>query len=147
VIVTYEEDAAYDHPDHVQTARVTRAAVDATGIPRKLYLTAFSLKAWRRVADLVREQGIELPFQEPSPEFLERAAETERRTTTIVDVSRYAEAKRAAVRAHASQMDQAFFTKLPPDAFDLAFSQEHFIRAFDDTGVPVPEDDLFAGLR
>jgi LmbE family N-acetylglucosaminyl deacetylase len=121
--------------------------VEGTGITRKLYLTAFSLKVWRRVADVVRERGLELPFEEPSPEFLERSAETERRITTVVDVSPYAAAKRAAVRAHASQMDQTFFTKLPPDAFDLAFGEEHFIRALDDTGAPVPEDDLFAGLR
>ena len=29
----------------------------------------------------------------------------------------------------------------------LAFGQEHFIRAYDTTDAPLPEDDLFAGLR
>ena len=33
------------------------------------------------------------------------------------------------------------------DAAEQAFGRESFIRVSDTTGAPVPEDDLFAGLR
>ena len=55
--------------------------------------------------------------------------------------------KLAAVSAHASQMDETFFTGMPPATFELAFGLEHFIRAYDTTDAPLPEDDLFVGLR
>ena len=147
VVVTYEEDAAYDHPDHVQTARVTLAALRATPIPSKFYLVAMSMKHWGRVRDALEVQGIPLPFPEPSPEWMQRLADTQERITTTVDVGPFADRKRGAVLAHASQMDQAFFTKMPADMFNLAFGEEHFIRAHDTTASPLPEDDLFAGLR
>jgi hypothetical protein len=48
---------------------------------------------------------------------------------------------------HASQLDESWFLKFPDDAFVEFFGYETFIRAEDRTGAPVPEDDLFAGLR
>jgi hypothetical protein len=36
---------------------------------------------------------------------------------------------------------------MPPETFRLAFGMEHFIRSHDATGAPLPEGDLFAGLR
>jgi LmbE family N-acetylglucosaminyl deacetylase len=72
---------------------------------------------------------------------------TQERITTAVDVSPFIDRKREAVSAHASQMDETFFTGMPPETFELAFGLEHFIRAEDSTGTPLPEDDLFAGLR
>jgi len=40
VIVTYAENGGYGHPDHVQTHRVTLAAIERSGWPAKLYYTA-----------------------------------------------------------------------------------------------------------
>jgi LmbE family N-acetylglucosaminyl deacetylase len=74
-------------------------------------------------------------------------AHTQERMTTSVDVSGFVERKRAAVSAHASQMDETFFTRMPPEIFKLAFGTEHFIRSHDATGAPLPEGDLFTGLR
>jgi LmbE family N-acetylglucosaminyl deacetylase len=147
VVISYEEDSAYDHPDHVQTARVTLAAVAATPIPKKLYQAAMSMQHWERVLAALKQAGIEMPFPEPDPEFLQRMEQTQERITTTVDVSRFIDRKRAAVSAHASQMDETFFTGMPPATFELAFGLEHFIRAYDTTDAPLPEDDLFAGLR
>jgi hypothetical protein len=36
---------------------------------------------------------------------------------------------------------------MPPDSFGDVFAEESFIRAYDRTGAPLPETDLFAGLR
>ena len=40
VVVTYDDNGGYQHPDHLHAARAAVAAVSATGIPSKLYLTA-----------------------------------------------------------------------------------------------------------
>ena len=41
VVVTYDENGFYGHPDHIQANRVTRAALEQSGIAAKLYYTAF----------------------------------------------------------------------------------------------------------
>ena len=66
---------------------------------------------------------------------------------TRVDGSAYAAQKRAALAAHASQLEGTFFLKFPDEAFAKAFGAESFIRERDTTGAPLPEDDFFAGLR
>jgi hypothetical protein len=55
--------------------------------------------------------------------------------------------KREALFAHSSQIQQSWFSKIPADIAEAAFGHESFIRATDSTGAPLPEDDLFAGLR
>src|SRR5690348_5838014 len=39
VIVTYDENGFYGHPDHIQAHRITMEAVARTGIPAKVYWT------------------------------------------------------------------------------------------------------------
>ncbi len=67
--------------------------------------------------------------------------------TTRVDCSGAVEAQFRALEAHASQTDNAFFLRLGVELFKQLFAVEYFVRASDATGAPVPEDDLFAGLR
>ena len=67
--------------------------------------------------------------------------------TTHIDASAYAAQKRAALGAHLSQLDGSFFLRFPDEAFPKVFGIETFIREVDTTGAPLPEDDLFAGLR
>jgi hypothetical protein len=49
--------------------------------------------------------------------------------------------------SHQSQIRESWFSKIPPELGAEVFGQESFIRAMDRTGAPVPEDDLFAGIR
>ena len=37
VVVTYDPNGFYGHPDHIQAHRITMAAVESTGIPAKVY--------------------------------------------------------------------------------------------------------------
>lgn len=148
VVVTYDDYAAYNHPDHTKARQVTRAALELTSIPKKLYFTAMSRRNWDKIRTILEEQGSEVPaFPAPSPEMIQRLDELEARITTSVTVLPFAQRKRAALAAHASQLEESFFTRFAPDVFDLAFGQESFIRVSDTTGAPLPETDLFAGLR
>src|SRR6516164_3327167 len=40
VVVSYDPDGAYQHPDHVHAARSALAAVSSSGLPAKFYQTA-----------------------------------------------------------------------------------------------------------
>jgi hypothetical protein len=54
---------------------------------------------------------------------------------------------RAALAAHESQLSGTHWLRMPADTFNTLFDEETFVRCADCTGSPVPEDDLFAGLR
>lgn len=148
VVISYDPEGAYQHPDHVHAARCALAAAAASGIPAKFYQTAMRRSDWRELWDALREQGVEVPdVREIPPEMLRQMEERERRITTNVDIRPVLERKRAALLAHASQIRDSWFSKIPPELGERVFGRESFIRASDTTGAPVPEDDLFAGLR
>jgi LmbE family N-acetylglucosaminyl deacetylase len=149
VVITYDDKGAYQHPDHLHASRCAQAAVAATGIPDKLYLTAMRRSDWRKLWDALREQGVEVPdfSNRIDDQMLRQMEENERRITTNVDIRSVLDRKRAALMAHASQIRESWFAKIPPEIGEQVFGRESFIRAMDKTGTSVPEDDLFAGIR
>jgi LmbE family N-acetylglucosaminyl deacetylase len=148
VVVTSDDVAIYNHPDHVKATAVTVAALQLTPIPKKLYFTAWSRRNWEKVRQILEESGTEPPpFPEQTAEMIERLEALEARITTTVDIVPFVRQKRAALAAHKSQLEDSFFLRFPPEVFDLVFGEETFIRQSDATGAPVPETDLFAGLR
>jgi LmbE family N-acetylglucosaminyl deacetylase len=148
VVITYDDLGAYQHPDHLHASRCAQAAVAATGIPDKLYLTAMRRSDWRKLWDALREQGVEVPdVRQIDPEMLRQMEERESKITTNVDIRPVLERKRAALLSHHSQIRESWFSKIPPGLSVEVFGRESFIRAKDRTGAPVPENDLFAGIR
>jgi LmbE family N-acetylglucosaminyl deacetylase len=148
VVITYDATGPYQHPDHVHAARAAIAAAADTGIPAKVYFTAMRGSDWQKVWQALRDAGIDVPDRRPSdPEIMRQMAETERRITTTIDIRPVLGRKRDALLSHVSQIQDSWFSKIPPDIAEEAFGRESFIRASDSTGAPVPEDDLFAGLR
>ena len=85
--------------------------------------------------------------REITAEMRAQMEEAERRITTTVDIRAALPRKRDALFAHSSQIQESWFSKIPADIAESAFGWESFIRASDTTGAPLPEDDLFAGLR
>jgi len=150
VVVTYHDMGGYNHPDHLQAHRATVAAVEQTGIPAKLYFIARRRRDWERLRERMRAAGMEVPAlpQRPAdPALVQQMEAVEALITTTVDTEPWTARKRAALAAHASQLDESWWLRFPPEAFTEFFGSETFIRAMDRTGAPVPEDDLFAGLR
>jgi len=90
---------------------------------------------------------MDTPRWEADPERERVAAASEARITTEIDIRPMMQRKRDALFAHSSQIEDSWFSQLPPDISEMAFGHEFFIRESDSTGAPVPEDDLFAGLR
>ena len=59
VVVTYDENGFYGHPDHIQAHRITMAAVELTGIPTKVYWTTAPRSAMERMGEVLREFGVD----------------------------------------------------------------------------------------
>ncbi|MDD7941329.1 PIG-L family deacetylase [Actinomycetospora lutea] len=136
VLTCYDRIGGYGHPDHIQVHRVGRRAGELAGTPR-VYEATSNRDEFRRMAEMAREAGEEMPDLDP-----ESFGSPESELTTRVDVTPWLEAKRAAMRAHRSQIpDDSFFLALPHDRFALAFGTEWFIRVGGDPAHR--EDTLF----
>jgi N-acetyl-1-D-myo-inositol-2-amino-2-deoxy-alpha-D-glucopyranoside deacetylase len=140
VLVTYDENGFYGHPDHIQAHRVSRRAVHlaASGEPgggrpwqvAKFYATAVP----RSVA-----AAADLPYFVPDEQV-----------TTQVDGSAYLAAKAEALRAHATQIavNGARFA-LADGRWQPVLGREFYTLLAGGPGGVAPgtmEHDLFAGL-
>lgn len=144
VVVTYDARGFYGHPDHIQAHRVTMEAARITGIPDKVYFTAVPRSRLAAFADRLRASGVEPPSNlADDPEF----GTPDELIGAVIDCTPYAGRKFESLAAHASQSENIFFLSMGPDVFAEAMGVETFVRARDRTGAPLPEDDLFAGLR
>ncbi|MER6437955.1 PIG-L family deacetylase [Streptomyces sp. NPDC001185] len=148
VVVTYDENGFYGHPDHIQAHRITMAAIEMTDLTPKVYWTAMPRATMGRFGEVMREFGAEMP----EPDSAEVAAIAEiglpdDEITTWVDTTAFSGQKFDALAAHASQGENIFFLKMGKERFGDLMGMETFVRVRDTTGAAVPENDLFAGLR
>lgn len=140
VIVTYDANGFYGHPDHIQAYRVARRAHELTGGNAKFYATA--------VPRSVLAEALRLPgdsWFEPNADL--SVGVPDEQVTTEIDASRYLDAKLAAMRAHETQitLDGEFFA-LSNGLGLRVLATEYYTLL---TGTPrTPgspyEDDLFA---
>ena len=163
VVVSDDADGTYGHPDHVQAHHVTVRAVaiaatdeDLDGsapwrVAKRYAHTIAQERILRGHAAMV-EAGLPSPFGEQAEVTVEELpfGTPESRLTTIVDVRPQLERKRAALRAHRSQIgEDSFFLNTPAELAESFFGREDFVlqegeaAADPRTGL---EADLFAGL-
>ncbi|MEY2469746.1 MAG: hypothetical protein QOF21_2444 [Actinomycetota bacterium] len=147
VVIADDDRGGYDHPDHLRAHAVAFAAVRQSGIPSKLYLPSFGRPTFDALRAALKEVDSDLPMEEFDDAALLQLDEATARITTTVDASAFADQVQDALAAHASQIAESWFSKIPRTAFAAAFGNQCFIRAYDTTGAPLPETDLFAGLR
>jgi N-acetyl-1-D-myo-inositol-2-amino-2-deoxy-alpha-D-glucopyranoside deacetylase len=98
VVVGYDSDGGYGHPDHIRAHEVVMAAA---GDVHALYWHAVSRSALSRGLDGLRRMQ-RLPYPVPSLPELPTVADSV--VTTTIDVSAQLPAKVAALRAHATQV-------------------------------------------
>ncbi|MEU8673613.1 N-acetyl-1-D-myo-inositol-2-amino-2-deoxy-alpha-D-glucopyranoside deacetylase [Streptomyces sp. NPDC048560] len=160
VLVTYDPDGGYGHPDHIQAHRVAMRAADLAADPAyrpesgaphtiaKVY--------WNRVPRAVVESGFarlraEAPGVFPGVAAVDDVPGVvdEKLITAEIDGSDVAGAKTAAMRAHATQIavDGAFFA-LSNDLGQPLLTTEYYQLV---RGTAAPDDDgrerdLFAGV-
>lgn len=159
VLITYDPDGGYGHPDHIQAHRVAMRGVELAApdhrvektywncVPRSRAEAGFA--ALREACPAVLTTGGG-PFEgvgslDDVPGVVEDAE-----VTAAVDGTPYAERKAAAMRAHATQIvvDGPFFC-LSNGLGQPLPTTEYYRQAQGAAGAghrPEPEDDLFAGV-
>jgi len=160
VLVTYDANGFYGHPDHIQAHRVASRAFEladglvskfyATAVPKSVLAEAMAVRTQSEASesgattlggtDFTRVESVdELPF-----------GTDDDKVTTRIDARDYLDAKLAAMRAHATQIavDSPFFA-LSDMVGQRALGTEYYTllagpRRFDEPDTF--ESDLFAGL-
>ena len=148
VVVTYDPNGDYGHPDHIMAHRVATAAVaGATDIVAKFYWTATPRSVLRRGFEALKASQSSY-FAVDSVEELPFGVDDEV-ITTVIDARAYASAKLAALGAHATQIsvDGPFFA-LSNMLGREALAVEHFRLAKGELGpdrdAEGRETDLFS---
>jgi N-acetyl-1-D-myo-inositol-2-amino-2-deoxy-alpha-D-glucopyranoside deacetylase len=157
VVITYDENGSYGHPDHIQAHRVTVAAFDLSGEPgyapelgvpwqpSKLYYSAIARSEFRAGMTALAERGIDTGFTE-DPAFVI----DDELVTTKIEVGDQIQAKVAAMRAHRTQIaSDGMFYAMADGAGRTFFEYETFrlVRGeVGPTGADGRENDVFAGI-
>ncbi|HVF06880.1 MAG TPA: mycothiol conjugate amidase Mca [Frankiaceae bacterium] len=160
VIVTYDENGGYPHPDHIACHLVSVEAFEAAGDPTRYpdagqpwqpaklyYVHGWHYEKLKAIHDAMVERGLESPYDERLRDWV-RKPEDENRVTTRVECAEYYPLRNKALIAHATQVDPegAWFV-VPLEVQQEVWPTEDFELARSHVESTVPEDDLFAGLR
>jgi mycothiol S-conjugate amidase len=167
VILTYDENGGYPHPDHIKTHQVTVEAFEAAADfdrypeagepwqPLKLYyFVSFHQAKYVALHEEMLRRGLDSPYEKIFAQWEERARKREElgikqlEITTSIDTAGYLEIRDQALLAHATQIDpKSAWFDCPLDVQRAAWPTEdyHLARSLVDT--ELPEDDLFAGVR
>jgi mycothiol S-conjugate amidase len=160
VILTYDENGGYPHPDHIACNRVSVAAFDAAGDPdafpdagepwqpsKLYYVHGWHLAKVRALHDALTARGLESPYTQWLESWVDKPEDRDR-VTTRVRCDEYFELRNAALIAHATQVDpNGSWFAVPLDLQRDVWPTEDYelVRSLVDSSPP--EDDLFAGLR
>jgi LmbE family N-acetylglucosaminyl deacetylase len=144
VLTVYDDNGDYGHPDHIQVHRVGLRAAELAGTAR-VFQATFNRDAMRRGFEAAIEQGLLTPDQVPQAPDDATFGKPESEITAGIDVAKYVPVKRAAMRAHPSQIsEESFMLAMPDEQFAWAFGTEWFIRYGQGPGIT--ETDMMAGL-
>lgn len=155
VLTMYDENGVYGHPDHIKVWQVGVRAAEIAGV-KKVYEGTINRTAWRRRIEerggpsrtIENVDGVDtlVEADDDQPRTIETPLGVEEEfLTTSVDVREFVDIKKAAMRAHASQItEDSFFLKMDDDLFREAFGTEWFTLRGAPAGTQ--EHDLFEGL-
>jgi LmbE family N-acetylglucosaminyl deacetylase len=142
VVVTYDENGFYGHPDHIMANVVTRAALEVATTPQRLYYPVAPKGVLDAFVSGARAKGVFLPA------WILDADHTvsDEVVATTMDVRDVATRKHQAIATHASQVDNADLVTMDEELFTLLFGIEYYQRAWSRDVTSGDETDLFGGL-
>jgi mycothiol S-conjugate amidase len=166
VILTYDENGGYPHPDHIQTHNVSVEAFRAAGdperypglgepwTPQKLYYDrAFNVERFVALHEALEERGLQSPYaariamlQESDPEGHRPPAPRHETTTRVRCPDTFA-LRDEALRSHRTQVapDGMFFA-VSAELQSQVWPWEDYVLAESRVPTDLPEHDLFAGI-
>ncbi len=166
VILSYDENGGYPHPDHIMAHKVAVEAYEAaadpalypgTGepwAPSKLYYDrAFNPERFRALHFALEEAGLQSPYAERIAAWLEADAEGHQpaapthKTTTQIDCGDFFEHRDRALLAHRTQIAPgSFFFAVSADMQRRVWPWEDYSLIHSRVDHELPESDFFAGV-
>jgi N-acetyl-1-D-myo-inositol-2-amino-2-deoxy-alpha-D-glucopyranoside deacetylase len=165
VVLTFDANGGYGHPDHMAIHRAALTAVQIAADPGdgdredrrtphrpdKLYVTAYPRTRLAEVnAGLLRQGLPPIDFGAVQTLRSEELGTPDERVTTAVPVDAYWDQRWAALRAHRTQYGPGHpFMTVPESMIRGWLATDSFVRLTPppDPALPLPdEDDLWAGL-
>jgi mycothiol conjugate amidase Mca len=162
VLISYNEQGGYGHPDHIACHKITVAAFDAAGdagrypqagapwTPLKLYYANLPRQLLRNAWEQMKARGMPTPLDDPDFDP-SRFTVPDEQITTVIDVGNYLRQKYDALMVHRTQIAaDGRFMAIPEDLRREIFGKEYFSRVASRVALPQSaayEDDLFAGVR
>lgn len=164
VVVTYDENGFYGHPDHIQAHRVAWRAFEKSADPSylpsgdgppwqpaKFYATAVPRSVLAEAVEEIRAAGHEHPFGVVESVDELPFGVPDEQVTTEVDIAAQLDAKLAAMRAHRTQVSTSGpFFALSNQVGQRVFGREYYTLLAGERGPAAGrydrETDLFAGL-
>ncbi|MBJ8342717.1 mycothiol conjugate amidase Mca [Antrihabitans sp. YC3-6] len=160
VMITYDENGGYPHPDHIRCHQVSMAAYEAAGkadrfpdagepwTVSKLYYTHGFI---RRRLELFKEEydqrGEAFPLQDWIDRWRPEHGDIMARVTTQIQCGKYFANRDEALRAHATQIDpNGVFFAIPLELQRRIWPTEEYELAKTRVKTSIPETDLFAGI-
>lgn len=159
VVVTFDDNGGYGHPDHIKINRVTRLAYERAGdatwypdagepwLPHKLYYVVVPREMVRRARAGFEERGLRftlgtgLTNEDDLPYF------PDKEVTTVVAIGGAALRKRESIRCYRTQMQpDFFFLTAPDDVVTSALDREYFVLIRSEVKTEIPENDLFQAI-
>ena len=166
VILTYDENGGYPHPDHIQAHNVSVEAYRKAGDPQaypgtgepwtplKLYYDrAFNVERFIALHEALEERGLQSPYAERIAAYQESDPEGHRppvarhQTTTKVECAEHFPARDCALSSHRTQVDpKGPFFAVSSQTQAEVWPWEDYTLADSRVETTAPETDVFAGI-
>ncbi|WP_020499301.1 mycothiol conjugate amidase Mca [Sciscionella marina] len=161
VLITYDENGGYPHPDHIRCHEISVAAFEAAADPErfpgtgepwqplKLYYShGFARKKLEIFHEVLTSKGVDSPYAEWLAKWDPDKPDIMERVTTQVECADYFEARSKALLAHETQIDpDSRFFAVPDDLQREVWPTEEYELARSVVDTTLPEDDLFQGIE
>ncbi|ADG79732.1 Mycothiol S-conjugate amidase OS=Tsukamurella paurometabola (strain ATCC 8368 / DSM / CCUG 35730/ CIP 100753 / JCM 10117 / KCTC 9821 / NBRC 16120 / NCIMB 702349 / NCTC 13040) OX=521096 GN=mca PE=3 SV=1 [Tsukamurella paurometabola] len=161
VMLTYDENGGYPHPDHIKTHEVSMAAYEAAADPQQFpeagepwqiskvyYSHGFLRGKFQAFADEFEKAGLDNPYAEWLERWKDEKNDMMARVTTQVECGEYFPVRDDALRAHATQIDpNGPFFAVPMEWQQRLWPTEEYELAKTNVSTRMPETDLFSGVE
>jgi mycothiol S-conjugate amidase len=164
VMLTYDENGGYPHPDHIRCHEVSVEAFEAAADPDRYpdcgepwqplklyYHLTFHRARILALHQAMLDLGLDSPYADRLADWVEdedEAQQARHEITTRVQCDDYFEVRNRALTAHATQVDpEGGWFAVPTEVQRAAWPTEDYHLARSLVDVELPEDDLFAGIR
>jgi LmbE family N-acetylglucosaminyl deacetylase len=143
VVITYDENGYYGHPDHIMANTVTRRAIALSSTVERLFYPVTPASVLEEFVPAATARKVYLPL------WVHDAGKgiADEDVNVTINAATLAPVKQASIAAHASQVDNADLATMDADLFQLLLGREFYILGWSRHNLTLKSDDLFEGVK